>query len=176
MFKQAGASERNALIASFGFGLVNFIFAWDSNADANPFSWNNGTNLFDTYVRAREVGLPFPTVPSAPTFVNRGYDRRPVFFGCDARLTTTGDERSPIVLYGPNAPYSAYTNFSFLQPQLAREQVREIFVNSFNEITQGNGTLGRKDWVECIGCAVIERSLSNLDQRTPRKLTSCNIK
>lgn len=30
VFKQAGASERNALIASFGFGLVNFVFAWVS--------------------------------------------------------------------------------------------------------------------------------------------------
>jgi len=28
VFRQAGASERNALIASFGFGLVNFVFAW----------------------------------------------------------------------------------------------------------------------------------------------------
>lgn len=27
IFRQAGASEKNALIASFGFGLVNFIFA-----------------------------------------------------------------------------------------------------------------------------------------------------
>lgn len=28
IFRQAGASEKNALIASFGFGLVNFTFAW----------------------------------------------------------------------------------------------------------------------------------------------------
>jgi hypothetical protein len=28
IFRQAGASERNALIASFGFGLVNFFFAF----------------------------------------------------------------------------------------------------------------------------------------------------
>ncbi|PSN67775.1 hypothetical protein BS50DRAFT_348632 [Corynespora cassiicola Philippines] len=28
IFREAGASERNALIASFGFGLVNFVFAW----------------------------------------------------------------------------------------------------------------------------------------------------
>jgi len=28
IFKNAGASARNALIASFGFGLVNFVFAW----------------------------------------------------------------------------------------------------------------------------------------------------
>jgi len=28
IFKNAGASAKNALIASFGFGLVNFVFAW----------------------------------------------------------------------------------------------------------------------------------------------------
>jgi Sugar (and other) transporter len=28
IFREAGASEKNALLASFGFGLVNFVFAW----------------------------------------------------------------------------------------------------------------------------------------------------
>jgi MFS family permease len=28
VFVEAGASQRNALLASFGFGLVNFVFAW----------------------------------------------------------------------------------------------------------------------------------------------------
>lgn len=28
IFQQAGASARDALVASFGFGLVNFVFAW----------------------------------------------------------------------------------------------------------------------------------------------------
>ncbi|KAF2840139.1 hypothetical protein M501DRAFT_1002428 [Patellaria atrata CBS 101060] len=28
IFREAGASEKEALIASFGFGLVNFVFAW----------------------------------------------------------------------------------------------------------------------------------------------------
>lgn len=28
IFREGGASEREALIASFGFGLVNFAFAW----------------------------------------------------------------------------------------------------------------------------------------------------
>ncbi|ORY02196.1 and other transporter-domain-containing protein [Clohesyomyces aquaticus] len=37
VFREAGASERNALIASFGFGLVNFVFAW-------PAIW-----MIDTY-------------------------------------------------------------------------------------------------------------------------------
>jgi MFS family permease len=28
IFREAGASEKDALLASFGFGLVNFVFAW----------------------------------------------------------------------------------------------------------------------------------------------------
>lgn len=28
IFVSAGATAKNALIASFGFGLVNFVFAW----------------------------------------------------------------------------------------------------------------------------------------------------
>ncbi|KAJ0356561.1 hypothetical protein KNSL1_000277 [Colletotrichum chrysophilum] len=28
IFKEAGTSEFNALLASFGFGMVNFLFAW----------------------------------------------------------------------------------------------------------------------------------------------------
>ncbi|KAF3002955.1 hypothetical protein E8E13_004127 [Curvularia kusanoi] len=41
IFRQAGASEREALIASFGFGLVNFVFAW-------PAIWT-----IDTFGRRR---------------------------------------------------------------------------------------------------------------------------
>ena len=28
IFQNAGASAKTALVASFGFGLVNFVFAW----------------------------------------------------------------------------------------------------------------------------------------------------
>jgi xanthine/uracil/vitamin C permease (AzgA family) len=33
VFRAAGASEKEALIASFGFGLVNFVFAWSVQLD-----------------------------------------------------------------------------------------------------------------------------------------------
>lgn len=28
IFRDAGADDKTALLASFGFGLVNFVFAW----------------------------------------------------------------------------------------------------------------------------------------------------
>ncbi|KAI0744148.1 hypothetical protein C8Q80DRAFT_1220844 [Daedaleopsis nitida] len=48
VFRQAGASERDALIASFGFGLVNFVFAW-------PAIWT-----IDTYGRRSLLLFTFP--------------------------------------------------------------------------------------------------------------------
>ncbi|KAI9644239.1 hypothetical protein NHQ30_007594 [Ciborinia camelliae] len=48
IFKQAGTSEKNALIASFGFGLVNFVFAW-------PAIWT-----IDTFGRRSLLLFTFP--------------------------------------------------------------------------------------------------------------------
>lgn len=86
-----------------------FIIAWDNDGDALPYGWNNGTNMYNTYTYATDLGIPFPIVPLPTTFINRNYTFKPTFFGCDANLTNTGDERSPIILYLGNAPYSAYT-------------------------------------------------------------------
>lgn len=93
---------------------LDFIFAWDDSADARPEDWNNGTNLYNTYVAAKKAKLPFPIVPTAPTFIKNNYTHKPVFFGCDANLTTTKDPATPIVLYLANAPYSTYVSTSLL--------------------------------------------------------------
>lgn len=50
IFRQAGASERNALIASFGFGLVNFFFAF-------PAIWT-----IDTFGRRSLLLFTFPNM------------------------------------------------------------------------------------------------------------------
>ena len=91
-----------------------------------------------------------------------------MFFGCDIELTTTQDPATPIILYLANAPYSAYNNFSFTQSTTSRVQMGEIFVNSFDLVTQGNGTLDA-EWAQCLGCAAIDRSVARLKmQRTPQ--------
>ena len=151
---------------------MNLLMAWDNDQDALQYNWNNGTNLYNTYLAANTSGLPFPVVPPPTTFINRKYDSRPVFFGCNTSLTTTGDERSPIVLYLANAPYSAYTNYSATAEVISREEIREVFVNSLNLMTQGNGTLSA-DWVSCLGCAAIERSLSKVGMRRTKQCEAC---
>ena len=151
---------------------LSFIIAWDDNSDAAPYNWNNGTNLRHTYLAAKAADLDFPIVPPAATFVNRNYTHRPVFFGCNAKLTTQQSERSPIVLYLANAPYSAYTNYSYAQSQTSREQISEIFTNSFNQVTQANGTLD-SEWPVCLGCAVIDRSLAQMGTQRTKQCQNC---
>ncbi|KAF7947364.1 uncharacterized protein EAE97_004613 [Botrytis byssoidea] len=45
IFRQAGASEKNALIASFGFGLVNFVFAWPAIWTIDTFGRRSKAHL-----------------------------------------------------------------------------------------------------------------------------------
>ena len=142
------------------------------HADKIRQNWNNGTNLHDTYLAAEAAGLPFPVIPDATTFINRNYTTNPVFFGCDAALTTTKSTDSPIVLYLANAPYSAYTNFSFTQSAVSLSQMQDIFVNGFNQLSQGNGTLD-KQWPECLGCAVIDRSLDAVGLNRTAQCSQC---
>ena len=151
---------------------LSFIIAWDNNGDAASYNWNNGTNLRNTYLAAKAADLAFPIVPPATTFINRNYTHRPAFFGCDPKLTTQQSDRSPIVLYLANAPYSAYTNYSYTQSQTSREQISEIFTNSFNLVTQANGTLD-SEWPICLGCAVIDRSLARMGTERTKQCQTC---
>jgi lysophospholipase len=150
----------------------SFIIAWDDNPDAEPYGWLNGTSLHNTYIAAKSAGLPFPIVPPPRTMLNKNFTTRPTFFGCDAVLTTTGDSRSPIVLYMANAPYSAYSNYTWTDSVFSNSQMYEIFDNSFNALTQGNGTLDA-EWPECLACAVIERSLEKVGMKTTKQCERC---
>jgi lysophospholipase len=151
---------------------VNFIIAWEDNNDAPPYGWSNGTNLYHTYLQASAAGLPFPIVPPFSTFIHRRWFERPVFFGCDKRLTTTGDSNAPIVLYLAHAPYSAYLNYTADQGVMSPQQMDDIFLNGFNQLTQGNGTLDH-EWPVCLGCAAIERSLEKAGMDTPEQCRRC---
>lgn len=150
----------------------DFIIGWDDDNDAIPYGWNNGTNIYHTYLAANASGLPFPIVPPASTFISRKWTERPVFFGCDKRLTTTGDARSPIVLYLANAPYSAYMNFTAGEGQFSAAQMDDIYLNGFNQVTQGNGTLD-EEWSVCLGCAAVERSLERVGMKRPSQCDRC---
>ncbi|KAK6371419.1 Lysophospholipase 1 [Exophiala oligosperma] len=147
----AGQLARNA----------SFIIAWDDNTDAYPNGWENGTNMYQAYRYFEEHNIPFPIVPTAATFIARNYTTKPVFFGCDAHLTSTNDTRAPIIAWFPNAPYSSYSNITFFQNQTPIPRAHDIWNNTFNEITQAAGALD-PEWSACLACAAIDRSLAKV--------------
>jgi lysophospholipase len=153
---------------------TTFILAYEDGPDSLPYGWITGANLHNTYLAANASGLPFPIIPPVNTLQNRNYTLKPTLFGCDANLTTTQSADSPIVLYIANAPYSAYTNYTWTGGAGAFDeaQFNEIFVNSFNQVTQGNGTLDSK-WTTCLGCAVVERSLEKVGMLRSRQCEEC---
>ncbi|KIV80847.1 hypothetical protein PV11_08323 [Exophiala sideris] len=140
---------------------VDFIISWDNDEDTVPYGWNNGTNIYNTYIQARRHGLPFPEVPPPSTFIKRNYTQKPVLFGCNTQYTTTNSTASPIVLYMTNSPYSAYTNYTWFSSTFSPVQMQEILVNSWDIVTQGNSTLD-SDWVQCLGCAAVDRTSAKL--------------
>jgi lysophospholipase len=146
--------------------------AWDDDADSLPYTWNNGTNIWDTYNRAKERGLPFPEIPPVSELLAHNYTLKPVLFGCDTNLTTTRDATSPIVAYFANSPYSWYSNYSWATGNMSHTEFDSILENSFNLLTQANGTLN-KSWVDCLGCAAIDRSLQRMDIQRPQICEDC---
>ncbi len=154
---------------------LNFIIAWDDSSDTIPYNWLNGTTIYDTYLRAEAESLPFPIIPPSTTMINRKYNLRPTFFGCDPLLTTTKSANAPIVLYLANAPYSAYTNYSYTQSATSNSQFADILVNSFNQVTQANGTLDT-EWPACLGCAAIDRSLPRVGMQRTKQCEACMAK
>lgn len=147
---------------------ASFIIAWDDNNDAWPNGWENGTDLYGAYLYFKEHGVPFPIVPSASTFIARNYTYKPAFFGCEAHLTTTNDTRAPIIAWFGNAPYSSYTNITYFQNVTPFSRVHNIWNSTFNQITQGAGSLD-PEWSACLACAAVDRSLEKIDppmQRT----------
>lgn len=112
--------------------------------------------------------MAFPIVPSASTFIARNYTVNPAFFGCYANQTTTNDTQAPIIAWFGNAPYSSYSNISYFDNQMPASRVENLLNNTFNQITQGSGSLDA-EWSACLACAAIDRSLANIDppmQRT----------
>jgi len=155
---------------------VDVIFAVDSSADTT-FSWPNGTALRATYDRSLTPianGTLFPPVPDDVTFLARGLNNRPTFFGCSSSNFTVpaGGRVPPLVVYLPNAPYTTYSNVTTFTPSYPLSQRNDIILNGYNAATQGNGTLD-ENWVSCVACAVLSRSLDRTGTAVPARCTEC---
>lgn len=157
---------------------VDVIFAVDSSADTE-YNWPNGTALRATYERSMgdiANGTLFPAVPDDHTFVNLGLNNHPTFFGCDASNFTLADGAvvPPLVVYIPNAPYTAETNFSTFMPSYSDAQRNDIIANGLNAGSQGNATSKlNAEWPACVGCAILSRSLTRTGTDVPDICTTC---
>lgn len=151
---------------------VDVIFAVDSSADTT-YNWPNGTSMVATYQRAQnstiQNGTAFPAIPDQNTFVNLGLNNRPTFFGCDAS-NLTGP--SPLLVYIPNAPYTASSNVSTFDPSYNNTQRDAIIQNGYNVATLGNGTVDSQ-WPICVACAILSRSFDKTNTTVPADCTAC---
>ncbi|KAL2154269.1 hypothetical protein VTH82DRAFT_2945 [Thermothelomyces myriococcoides] len=153
---------------------VDVVFAVDSSADTT-FSWPNGTAMRATYDRTKgdiANGTLFPPVPDDRTFIAHGLNNNPTFFGCDVDNFTSDATPPPLIVYLPNAPYTAWSNVTTFTPSYSLGQRNAIIRNGYNIATQGNGTLD-EHWTACVACAVLSRSLVRTGTPVPDRCRSC---
>ena len=155
---------------------VDVIFAVDSSADT-IFSWPNGTAMRASYDRSKGTianGTLFPPVPDANTFINEGLNNRPTFFGCDVANFTLGPGQTPppLIVYIPNAPYTAMSNVSTFDLSYPDAQRNDIIKNGLNAGSQGNSTLDAR-WPTCVGCAIMSRSWARTGTAVPSVCQAC---
>ncbi|KAK8016507.1 lysophospholipase catalytic domain-containing protein [Apiospora rasikravindrae] len=160
---------------------LDVIFAVDSSADTDN-NFPNGTALRATYDRTAEPisnGTRFPVVPDAETFINKGLNQRPTFFGCDPKNYTTGGRADgpmpPLIVYVPLMAYTAWGNVSTFTMSYDDADRNAIIQNGFNVATMGNGTTGDMStkWRTCIGCAVLQRSMLKTNATVPAACQEC---
>lgn len=155
---------------------LDVIFAVDSSADTT-FNWPNGTALVATYERNQPNvrignGTAFAAIPDVNTMVNLGLNNRPTFFGCNA-TNITDAYTAPLIVYIPHAPYIFNSNVSTFDPQTFNDSFRNAIVrNGYNVATQGNATVA-SEWPQCVGCAIIKRSLERAGQPLPGACQTC---
>ena len=116
-----------------------------------------------------ENGTSFPAIPDQNTFINQGLNKRPTFFGCDVKNTTSP---APLIVYLPNAPYTTFSNISTFDLSINNTQRNSIIQNGYDVATMGNGTLDSQ-WHTCVACAVLSRSFTRTDTPVPAACTEC---
>ena len=115
-----------------------------------------------------------PEIPDTNTFFNLGLNNKPTFFGCDTNNNTQNSTTKtfPLIVYLPNAPYTFNSNvstFNLSYPDTARN---DLVANGYALATQLNGTLD-SNWSQCVGCAMLSRSLQRTGTQVPSVCQKC---
>lgn len=110
-------------------------------------------------------------MPSYVSALPRSLTNRQTFFGCNDPSPT------PLVLYLPNAPWSAYSNYSYTVSSFTNDQLDLVFENSLNIASYGQGKVdvgsGVPPFPACVACGLIYRSLDRAGQVVPDACKAC---
>ncbi|KAH9817183.1 lysophospholipase catalytic domain-containing protein [Melampsora americana] len=151
---------------------LDVIIAIDSSAEerleteGHMGGYPNGTSLYMTYLKTQlpeYSGYRFPKIPNSidGTFLEKGYTKRPTFFGCYDPPPT------PLIIYLPNYGAVAETDSESSKTTYTGELIGQFFDNGFAIATQSQGTTSDPEWPACLACALIDRQmLRNLTPRT----------
>ncbi|CAD6638928.1 EM14S01-3B_G0022350.mRNA.1.CDS.1 [Saccharomyces cerevisiae] len=153
---------------------LDVIFALDNSADTDDY-WPDGASLVNTYQRqfgSQGLNLSFPYVPDVNTFVNLGLNKKPTFFGCDARNLTDLEYIPPLIVYIPNSRHSFNGNQSTFKMSYSDSERLGMIKNGFEAATMGNFT-DDSDFLGCVGCAIIRRKQQNLNATLPSECSQC---
>ncbi|SCU87457.1 LAME_0D10154g1_1 [Lachancea meyersii CBS 8951] len=153
---------------------LDVIFALDNSADTDEY-WPAGLSLIATYERQfgpQGEGLAFPYVPDVNTFVNKGLNTKPTFFGCDASNLTSLARTPPLIVYMPNNRQSYNSNTSTFKMSYSSNQRMHMFQNGFEAITRNNMT-DDSGFAGCVACAIMRRKQESLNITLPQECTQC---
>jgi lysophospholipase len=122
------------------------------NTDGNK-NYPSGKEMHATYLAAKAAGLTrMPFVPESSLLLGSNLTSRPVFFGC-------GDPSTATLIWIPNhsaTPAGGNTDTS--QMQYSPSASKQVIVNGAAVMSQNNS----KEWARCLGCAIVESSISSL--------------
>ncbi|SCU91200.1 LAFA_0F02410g1_1 [Lachancea sp. 'fantastica'] len=153
---------------------VDVIFALDNSADTDEY-WPAGLSLIATYERQfgpQGKDLVFPYVPDFDTFINKGLNSKPTFFGCDASNLTHLSHTPPLIVYMPNNRQSYNSNTSTFKMSYSSSQRMSMFQNGFEAVTRNNLT-DDSGFAGCIACAIMRRKQESLNATLPQECTKC---
>lgn len=127
---------------------IDVLFVEDSSSD-DKYNYPNGSSIYQTYTQAQMKGLTrMPTIPTPEEFVQKGYNKRPTFFGCDQ-----GKDVMTIV-YLPNNAYVYPSNTSTFKLSYTQPEIDGMLANG-QAVATYNGTAG---FETCLACVSLKKT------------------
>ena len=137
---------------------VNVILVNDNSADTSA-NFPDGSELYQTYMQAQKAGLTkMPVIPPSSTFISKGYNIRPTFFGCN-------DASKITIIYLPNHNYTFPSGESTEKLEYTPAETSGMITNG-----QQVGTYGMNSTFPiCFACAIVKKTGDKL----PAACASC---